>query len=251
MIALLAHQIRFEQLIFWRNRGAAFFTFVLPVALLVFFLGIGQDFETADGTPYRQFLVPGVIALAIASTTFQALSIALAYHREQGVLKLLRATPLPARVLLTGKLVSTIVVAAIVVALAMLIAVGLFAIEPPQRPLVFVLVCAVGAVTFSSLGFAVAGLIRSAESAPAVVNAVYLPMLFLCGVFFDIDAAPGWLAAIGKALPLYHLVEPTRSAWLESSDPVWPSLLVLVGWAVVSVAVALVRFSWQPAHERA
>lgn len=239
--SMLRTQLLVEQRIFWRNRSGMFFTFILPIALLVV-LALGDD--PADG-------VPGIAALGILSTGFQGLAIQLAMHRDQGVLKRIMATPLPARTLIVGKLLSTIVVIMLEVAIVITAGVLLFGAPFPEHLGLVALFVLLGTGAFVSLGFAVASIIPTSESAPAITNAAYLGLILITALLHQVDAVPDAVQRFGDVLPLVHLFEPLQHAWLggwERSD--WWSALVLVGWGLAAGAYAARKFRWEPAGER-
>ena len=93
---LFRHQLRVEQLLFWRSRELAFFTFLLP---LIFFVLLGSVYgnDTVDGVQRLHYLLAGMLGYGAIATTFAGLAILLVLRRESGILKRLRATPLPAR----------------------------------------------------------------------------------------------------------------------------------------------------------
>ena len=106
---LFVHQLRAEQLLYWRSREAAFFTFALPI---VMFLLFGSLYGTGEieGVPARTYLLAGMIGYGAISTAFAGLAITLVVRRETGVLKRLRGTPLPPVVYIVGVLASTLLV---------------------------------------------------------------------------------------------------------------------------------------------
>ncbi|MCW2923116.1 MAG: type transporter, partial [Thermoleophilia bacterium] len=164
---MLRTQVTVEQRIFWRNRSGMFFTFILPLALLLV-LAISDD--PVDN-------VPLIAALGILSTGFQGLAIQLAMHRDQGVLKRVMATPLPPSILITGKVLSTMLVVTLEALIVLVAGILLFGAPAPVEPLPLVVFILVGTATFVSLGFAVASLIPTSESAPAITNAAYLGLI--------------------------------------------------------------------------
>jgi ABC-2 type transport system permease protein len=105
-------QLRAEQLLYWRNRGAAFFTFLLPLLLLGLLGVIGRD-QTVEGRPYADYFVPGMLGVAVVMTTFAGLAITLTIRRERGILKRVRGTPLPAAEYLAALVASTALVLAL------------------------------------------------------------------------------------------------------------------------------------------
>jgi ABC-2 type transport system permease protein len=105
-MTVFAHELRLQQLIFWRNRESAVFVFVFPPML---FLLLGAVYDgTIDGVPAADRLLVGIIGYGCANTTFGGLAITLVLRRESGVLKRLRATPLPPATYLAAILTSTL-----------------------------------------------------------------------------------------------------------------------------------------------
>ena len=132
---LFVHELRTEQLLFWRNREAAFFTFFLPI---IFFLVFGSIYgnETISKEHIRAapFLEAGMIGYGVASTAFAGLAITMVIRRESGVLKRIRATPLPPAVYVVAVLVSTFVTFLIEAALIIVLGRLLFSVGVPDRP---------------------------------------------------------------------------------------------------------------------
>jgi ABC-2 type transport system permease protein len=239
-LRMLASQVRAEQRIFWRNPSVVFFTFVFPLLLLFFF----SSFANA------RTLVPGIAALVIVSTSFQALGISLSFHREQGVLKRLLATPLPVPVMMAAKIASIACVALLEIVLVVAVGVARFDLPLPQHAAVFVAMVVLGVAAFASMGIGLAAAIPNGESAPAVTNAVYLPMMFVSAVFYPLHRMPDWLAWVGRVLPLYHLVEPLRHAWTGNPSKLAVHVGVLAGWGLVAAVYASTSFRLGPHDER-
>jgi ABC-2 type transport system permease protein len=244
---LFTHEFRTEQLLFWRNREAAFFTFFLPI---IFFLIFGSIYgnDRITGIRGAAFLEAGMIGYGVASTTFAGLAITMTIRRESGVLKRIRATPLPPATYLIAVLASTFVVFLIEAALIILIGRVLFSVALPTRPgsLVFALV--IGAASFAAMGLGLSGLVRSAEGSSAVVNFVYLPMAIISGTFFAPNHYPAFLRAIADVLPLTYFTELTRDVmvrhhhfWSDSG-----AIAVVLLWGVVGLCGAIRGFRWQP-----
>ena len=147
---LFLHELRTEQLLFWRNREAAVFTFFLPVIFFVIFASIyGKDVIKKEGVTGSQFLEAGMIGYGVAATCFAGLGITLVVRRESGVLKRIRATPLPPATYILGVLASTFLVFLIEAALIIGIGRAFFSVAVPKAlfSLLFVLVAALfGAV---------------------------------------------------------------------------------------------------------
>ncbi len=163
---LFVHELRTEQLLFWRNREAAFFTFFLPVLFFLIFGSVyGNDRIAKEGNVRAaSFLEAGMIGYGVAATCFAGLGITLVVRRESGILKRIRATPLPALTYLVAVLASTFVVFLIEAALIIAIGRTLFSVGVPDRLLSPRRGAgAQGALTFAALGVGISGLVRSAE----------------------------------------------------------------------------------------
>ena len=242
----LAHQLRFEQKVFWRSREAAVFVFIFPL-LLYALLGSVYGSEI-DGVPAEDVLLVGLFGYGAATTAFGGLAITLVLRREAGVLKRLRATPLQPAVYLGAVLLSTLTTFALQsVALLGLGGVA-FGASMPRNWLGFAGAIVLGVASFAGLGFGAAALIRSAEGVSAVVNVVILPMAFLSGSFGPTRDFPAVLQAIADVLPLTYFLDIVYGVYLGGdslfADP--KALAIVVAWGAAGVAVAARRFSWIP-----
>lgn len=244
--ALLWHQIRYEQLSFWRNPQSAFFTFVFPVVVIVIF---GVVFGSSAGSSFYyglsglQYYVPTIAALSVLGACYSQLAIVLSTRRQNGILKRLRATPLPAWVYFIGLLAHCVMVSIIEVAL--IIGVGrLYGVPMPTHWTAILVTLVLGAASFCALGVAVASLIRNAEAAPAVVQFVLFPLVFVSGTYFPIHSAV--LNHIAGALPVRPFNEALLGPFAQHAGFDWPHLAVLLAWGAIGAAVAIRRFRWDP-----
>jgi ABC-2 type transport system permease protein len=246
--AVAARQLLWEQRMFWRNRGAAVFTFLLPVGLFLLVGALGRD-RTVSGEPYLDWLIPGMLGTAIVFTAFAGLAISLTIRRESGILKRMRGTPLPAAVYL-GALAGSL--ALVLLAEAVIILAGgsvAFGVDLPGRPDEMALLVVGGAVCFSALGAAASSFVASAEGSSATISMVYVPLLAISGAFYPLHDLPAGLRAVAEALPLAPLIEAlhalVRDGSVGASD--WAKLLVTVAWGVAGALVAARRFRFEPA----
>jgi ABC-2 type transport system permease protein len=235
-------QYRLERRMFWRNPSAAFFGFLLPLLLLALFGAVfAGEQEDLD------VIVPGIAGMSVTAATFVALAYNLTFLRERGILKRLRVTPLPSSAYLAG--IAANAVANTVLQVTVVVVAGrlLFGIPWPGDWLALVVFLVAGVGCFASLGVALSHAIPNSESAPAYVNAVFLPMIIVAGVFYDAADAPAVLREIAETLPLTHLIDGLSGAMVygEGVGDHAIALLVLVGWAVVGVALAVRGFSWE------
>jgi ABC-2 type transport system permease protein len=247
MTAMLRRQVEAEQRLYWRNWPAAFFTFVLPIGFLALFGAIGSG-HTVDGEPYAHFFVPGMLAMAVILTTFAGLAITLTIRRERGILKRIRATPLPPAAYLTGLVGSTVVVLCIETLVVLLLGRAAFSVPlPSDWPLVVGLV-ALGACCFAAMGIAATRAVPTAEGSSAVVNAMYLPVLILSGAFFPISSLPTVLRDVAEVLPLTPLLDAMHAVYRTGSIGASEiaGLSITVAWGIAGAIVARRTFRWEP-----
>ena len=241
-LALLWRQYRFERHLFWRNPSAAFFNFLLPLIFLALFGAIvnGKRHEL-------DVIVPGIAGMSVMSTTFTALAYNLTFLREQGVLKRMRGTPLPSPIYLGGLALNAVTNAAIQIAIVVLAGRIFFGLGWPPDGLELVVFVALGVLCFATLGVALSHAIPNFESAPAVVNAVFVPVILISGVFFDVKHVPSFLRDIAQALPLDHLIMGLSGGLVAHHGGLsshLTALWVLAIWTVVGATAAVRGFSW-------
>jgi ABC-2 type transport system permease protein len=244
---LFLHELRAQQLLFWRNREAAFFSFLFPVILLVLLGSVYGDGEI-EGVRGSTYLLAGLIGYGVAAAAFASLAITLVVRRESGLLKRVRGTPLSPHIYLAAVIGSMVVVIALQAALQVLIGHFLLDAGWPASPASFVAVLVVGAAAFSALGLAITAMIRTGEGSSAVVNAVYLPMAFISGAFFSPRDMPRFLEVISEALPLTYLLRLIRSTFIDgevlSSSP--GALAAVAVWGCLGLLIAMRMFRWEP-----
>jgi ABC-2 type transport system permease protein len=240
--ALAWSQFRFERRNFWRNPSAAFFNFMLPLIFLVLIATVyGASNSDLD------ILVPGLAGLAVMSTTFTALAFNMTFLREQGILKRMRGTPLRPSAYFAAIAGNAVTNTFVQVAIILLAGRAIFGVAWPQDWGSLALFLVLGVVCFSALGIALAHAIPNLDSAPAYVNAVFLPVIFISGVFYDAENAPGALRDLAEVLPLKHLIDGLSGAWVDGTGLAshGVALLVLGLWAAAGIVLAVRGFSWE------
>jgi ABC-2 type transport system permease protein len=239
-------QYRLERRTFWRNPSAAFFNFLLPLILLSLFGAI-----LAGDRNSLQIIVPGIAGMSVMSTTFTALAFNLTFLREQGILKRMRGTPLPSSAYLAGIAGSAVTNTALQMAIITVAGRALFGLDWPGDLISMAVFVALGVVCFASLGVALSHAIPNFESAPAYINAVFLPTIFISGVFYNVANAPRLIKDVAQALPLKHLIDGLSGAMVrgEGLTDHGPALLMLGAWAAVGVLLAARGFSWDARRE--
>ena len=245
---LFVHQLRSEQLVFWRSREAAFFIFLFPLLLFVL---LGSVYSgPIYGVPAPEALLAGLVGYGCANTAFAGLAIQLVIRRENGILKRLRSTPLPPATYVSALLVSTLIVFALQTIVLFLIGRAFYSTPFPSAIGSFVVTIVIGAAVFAALGTATASVIRSAEGSSAVVNFILLPMAFLTGSFGPTHHYPAFLRAIGDVLPLKYFIKLVNAVYLHGHG-VWTqpgALAVLAAWGAAGLVFTAFKFRWEP-HE--
>jgi ABC-2 type transport system permease protein len=248
-VRLFLHQLRGEQRLYWRSHELAFFTFLFPVLIFILLGSVyGDDVIKSEGVKGDAYLLAGILGYGIASTAFAGLAIVLVLRREFGILKRLRATPLPPVTYLVSLIGSTVIVFAIEAAALLVLGRVMFDVPFPDRWLSLVLALLLGTLSFAALGIALAGFIRSGDGASAVVNVIYLPASFLSGSFWTPHAYPRFLEVIADILPLTYFIRLMRDIVLldQTIWSNWESAAVVAGWGLAGLALAFRSFRWSP-----
>ena len=239
-MALAWEQFRFERKLFWRNPSAAFFNFLLPLLLLVL---IATAFSTKSDE--LEVLIPGIAGMGVLATTFTALAFNLTILRDEGVLKRIRGTPIPAGAYLAGFIGSATLNAVLQVALVVVIGNLLYGVDWPHDPLLLLGFTLLGVVCFAALGVAFSHAIPNEDAAPAYTNAIFLPLIFISGVFYSADDLPKALKAIAEALPLKHLIDGLSAGIVGGTGDTATAALVVAAWAAGGLFLAVRFFRWE------
>ena len=252
-VRLGLRQIRYENRAFWRNPPSAFFTFAFPLIFLVIFnLLFGNETREVPGgtTKVSTFYVAAISALSIVTATFTNLAISVPVARDQGLLKRFRGTPLPDAAYLGARVGHAVIVGVLLVAIVTAFGFFAYGVDVPTNTIPGALAAiVVGAFAFSSLGLAMTAAIPNAEAAPAIVNAVVLPILFISNVFIPLDQAPDWVGTLGDVFPVKHLSDALQTAFNPfhtGSGLEWGDLGIVAAWGVAGLLLALRFFSWEP-----
>jgi len=235
-------QTKIELLLTLRRGESVLITLIVPVLLLIFFASL-NIVPAATGKAV-DFLLPGILALAVMAAGMVSLGKATAYERYYGVLKRLGSSPLPRSGLIIAKLISVLVLELIQIIILIGVAIILYGWRPAGSPLLTLLVMAIGMVTFSALGWAMAGALR-AEVTLAGANGLYLLFLLLGGGILPLSHLPPALAAIAQILPAAALTQALQATMSNNAPfPIF-SLVTLAVWAVAILLVAIRTFKWE------
>ncbi len=227
-----------------RNGEQLLLTLIIPVLLLIAF---GHEAFISVGAGSRiDFVVPGILALAVISTAFTSQAIGTGFERRYGVLKRLGASPLSRQGLIAAKTVTVLMVelgqAAIVLAVGALL--GWAPVASPAAVVWVPLLLLAGTAAFSGLALLLAGTLR-ADATLAAANLLYLIMLGLGGVLVPLSKFPPAVQSVLKLLPPGALSDGLRSVLAHAGGLPVRDLLVLCVWAVAAIALAVRTFRWE------
>lgn len=246
----LRHQVRFDLLMFRRNPAATFFTVIFPLIFLFIFTGIFGNEELDNGIRLATFYVPGILTLAIVSATLVNLAMTTTTRRERGILKRVRGTPLRPWVFTLAQATAGVAISLFMTALVVAIGWLVFDVSVvAEGVLSLVLSVLIGAASFAALGLALTALIPSESAAPAITNAIVLPLYFISDVFIVGTDKPRVLEQIANLFPIQHLA----AALQESFDPLatstpwpWAHWLVIAAWGLAGGVLTKLTFRWLP-----
>ena len=235
-------QFRLERKLFWRNPSAAFFSFGLPLLILLLTASVyGSDAGELD------ILIPGVAGMSVMATTFNAMAFNVTFRREQGLLKRALATPMPLSSYFAGFLGNAVANAFVQVGIVVVLGNVLFGVDWPHDWLALIVFTAVGVFSFGALGIALSQAIPNFDAAAAYVNIVFLPAIFISGVFYSANSLPTVLNAVAEVLPLKHVIDGFSGAIVTGhglADNAG-SLLVVALWGVAGIFLSVRSFRWE------
>ncbi len=251
--AIALRQVGYEQRTFWRNPASAFFAFLFPIIFLVVFATLfkGSTAQVAPhvSVPYDDYYIPALTAFGVIGACFTNIASSLTIRRDDGILKRLRGTPLPPWAFMLGVVGSSIVVSLLLTLLTVGFGILAYGVHVPNHIGALVLTLGVGAMSFCALGLAMTVAIPNAEAAPAIVNGVLLPLVFISGTFFPIDQT-SVLAKIASYFPVRHFISSMFNAFdpghLSSSGFSGNDLIIMAAWGVAGLLIAVRRFRWEP-----
>jgi ABC-type multidrug transport system permease subunit len=206
--------------------------------------------QSVDSTAldYVDFLLPGIIAIAIMTSSVFGLSTILVDWRKRGILRRLKLTPMPLAEFFGSRIAASLAVTVLQVAVLLVFGRIAFGIHISATAWAAVPVALAGSLAFLAFGFLVGSLVGSPETADAVANSVTTPMMFLSGTFFPVSSLPTALGVVAKALPLYYLSEGLRETTVRglSIAHAAPDVIVLIGVTLILAVLSLRTFRWEP-----
>lgn len=205
---------------------------------------IAEQKTTSVNFGYFDFVLVGLIGMALMNSSIQGVAIAMSQYREDQILKRITTTPLPAWKFIVTQVASRLVLN--VVQVGLILAVGIYAFSGHingNYGLILGL-SLVGAVLFQLIGFTIASVAKSTQGAEGMATAIAIPMMFLAGVFFPIDQLPKWLFDIVQYLPLAPLLRMIRTTALEAANPFTNlfDITLVVVWIIALLIISSFKF---------
>ena len=250
-VSMTLSQLRYVNKAFWRNPASAFFIFAFPLMFLVIFTSLlGHGTVHLGGRSIHQstYYVAAMGAYGVISACYSNIAISLTVQRDAGILKRTHGTPLPATVYFAARVLHSLLVAVLLVAITVAFGRLFYQADIPTGAALarFLAALAVGAAAFSALGFAITAVIPNADAAAPIVNASILPLLFLSGIFIPIgDNAPSWIVWVARVFPVKHFADCFSAGYLGTAFR-WSDLLIVAAWGFGALIFARFRFTWEP-----
>jgi ABC-2 type transport system permease protein len=253
-LALALGQVRYQLVVLLRSPLGFFLSIVIPLLLLVC-LNVIIPGRPVAGLVYAQWLTPAMCAFCLLNACYVTSITSIVLAREEGILKRLRGTPLPAWTYLLGRSGSAFVTSVIACTIIVAAGVVFFSVSIVWHAFgYFVVATFLGIACFFLLGVAVTIVVPKSETALPVAFGSMLPLAFISDVFFAPSHPPMWLHDLASAFP----VAPIAQAMEDSFNPAtqsWPmpvsGLLVVLGWCAAAIVVVALAFRWEPGPAQA
>lgn len=196
------------------------------------------------------FILPGQLGFSLLSAGIFGVAFLFFNLRQHLVLKRFFATPIKRGYIVLGEGLSRVIFQMLTAVVIVLIGHFLFqfTLVHGVRTFAEIMVLSfIALLVFMGFGFIISSIAKNESSIPPLANIITLPQFLLAGTFFSIDAFPGWLQPISRALPLTYYNDAMRRISFEGAhlSQCLPQIGVLVGWGVVAYAVAIKLFRWE------
>lgn len=248
-VGMVLREVKYQQLLFWRNRFGALFTVVFSSVFLVLLSATNTGhIGSLHNIAWPQYYTPGFMAYGVMAACFNNLAISTVVRRESGLLKRLRLSPLPGWALITAVVISATIVSAAGAVLLVLIGIVVFGVSLSGGAILPLIVAiAVGAIAFSALGLAVSTLVPNEDAAGPMISIIFFLLLFLSGLWFPLKSG-STLATISNYFPIRRLLLAMIQPFIGhgTSPWAWHQLGVLALWGLGATYVAVRRFRWSP-----
>jgi len=236
-----------EAKLFWREPQALFFTLIFPLLLLFVYGGIYGNKPKAvfGGFGHVDVSVPSYTAMIIATSGLISTSVIMATYREQKILRRFKATPLSPLILLTADVIVIFFMTALGMILLITAAKLVFGMRFSGSAFSFAGAFVLSCLSFFSLGFILASLIRTARTAQIVSMSIFFPMILLSGATVPLEIMPETIRSYAKIFPLTYVVQFLKGVWFGKA---WSEhlteILVLIVLFVNGLLSSAKTFRW-------
>ena len=245
--AAFGYIVRNEARLTWRQPAGMIVGIGISLGLLVLFGEVSvfkQSSARLGGLSAFDIYIPILIAFSIGVIALVYLPGPLVSYREQGILRRLSTTPVPAAWLLGAQLVVQACLMLISILLLLIVAIGVFGANAPKNPGGLVLAIALAITSLFTIGLAIAAVARTSGAARGIMAAAFYPLMFFAGLYYPVQYLPGAFQAISHATPLGAAVQAMQAAMNVGFPPAEP-LLVLAAYALVFGYLAKRFFRWE------
>ena len=194
-----------------------------------------------------QYYTPGLLGWAVAMSAAFGAAATIQGWRQSKLIRRLQLAPVSTGTVVGARVLVTIGIALVQLAIFVGLAAAAFGLTLTGSWWMSVPLLVVGTLCFMSIGLLAGALTKTTEGAVNAANFMVLPMSFLSGSFFPLDASPGWLRAFSNLLPLKHLNDGMLDVMVRGEGPsaALVPMAILLGFAVVVTAVAARLFRWE------
>ena len=208
-------------------------------------IGIQAETTVSDQFEFIDFFAPGIIAMAVMSTSLFGTVMVNTELRQKGVLRKLATTPLARSEWLLSNILYQLVMSLFATIAILLVGIVVFNLQF-ELNFFLALFIILDVFAFSGVGMLITRFVKEAQSAEAAANAVMFPMMFLAGTFFPLEMMPEFLQQMAKILPLYYVNEGLRSSMITLNfDQAWLHAAVIGVFGVVVFIMGMFLTSWK------
>ncbi|MFX3674871.1 MAG: ABC transporter permease [Paenisporosarcina sp.] len=196
---------------------------------------------------YIDFLVPGILAMMIMSNNMNGVAGQIAAWRERGILRRMQGTTLKASTFIAAQITARLMLNGLQALIVLAVAHFIFGVSVNGSWLSLITFVILGTLAFMAIGFIIAGIAKTPESAAPIAGFLSFPMLFLGGVFFPVRDMPDFLQPIINVIPISHLSHALRETMNVGTSFTGLSFdaLILGCWIIGAFVVASYTFKWE------
>ncbi len=209
--------------------------------------GLEAEKVEDDSLKTIQYYTPGLLGWAVAMSAAFGAAATIQGWRQSKLIRRLQLAPVSTGTVVGARVAVTVGIALVQLAIFVGLAAAAFGLTLTGSWWMSIPLLVVGTLCFMAIGLLAGAITKTTEGAVNAANFMVLPMSFLSGSFFPLDASPGWLRAFSNLLPLKHLNDGMLDVMVRGEGPsaaVVP-IVILLGFAVVVTAIAARLFRWE------